>query len=522
MTSPNPNDVLSAYYDGEAAPHEEAAAEALLEGSREANRELKDYKQLSHLLQELPRLSAPSEFAAAVLQQAERESLIPLDSASLHPAADPATSAGWRRWLLPASVSISIVAALLIALMIFPQPRPQAVRPEVAQNDAPASAPSFDAARAPAPPATPMALDQKATLARNEAARDEGMMLKAAPKAAAAPSARAMVPALKDATERESASQDSGLVLPTNLKTAKVGDVVEALQQDGQQVAVVRLTVVNQVEGLDGVQSLLVRNTSRTLQNVDEIKRLRQQFSAGKLAQLPKAALPNDPGDMICVYVEGSRDEMVGVLRDLRNDQHIRAAELTNTISFTRLEEYSSGAVAGEKQGQEQTAVAGEAVAQGAADQAPKAPGSQRAVRLSASTVNKILSAGQSTANVARQSTPESNASALDRQRLRQEISPSAGRGQVAKAARRPADGRTQSGTVAKRDGRSQSQAQEVASTQKPFQIFFVITDQAQSQEIPAASPATPAPALAPSSAQKQATPAAQTPAKPAAPNQAP
>ena len=131
------------------------------------------------------------------------------------------------------------------------------------------------------------------------------------------------------------------LILPANLKTAKVGDVVEALQQDGEQVAVVRLQVIDQVEGLAGVQNILVRNTSSTLQNVDEIKRMRQRFAGNKPADVRKAIVPGTTGDVICVYMEGSRDEMVAVLRGLQNESHIPKAELTNTIAITTLEEFA-------------------------------------------------------------------------------------------------------------------------------------------------------------------------------------
>ena len=69
MSSTNPNDILSAYHDREATADEQSAAKALVEGSPEASREVKDYQRLSRLIQELPRLAAPSEFAAAVMQR---------------------------------------------------------------------------------------------------------------------------------------------------------------------------------------------------------------------------------------------------------------------------------------------------------------------------------------------------------------------------------------------------------------------------------------------------------------------
>jgi hypothetical protein len=335
------------------------------------------------------------------------------------------------------------------------------------------------------------------------------------------------------ATESSGKSPELALMLPANLKTAKVGDVVEALQQDGQQVAVVRLTVVNQVEGLDGVQSLLVRNTSRTLENVDEIKQMRQHFAVDKSAHVSKAAVPSAAGDMICVYVEGSRDEMLGVLQDLQNERHIQAAELTNTISFTTLEEYARRAVPSQKQGADRSAAADTQIAKGVVAQTPKASGSQMAVSLPASTVDKILTAGQSTANTRVQNSKaeaeqvdQQVPSAADMPAGRLDVANQQARkeGQTAMTARRSAPGRSGSRAVAKQAGRSQSRdSSEIAAAQKPFQIFFVITDQPQAQtNQPPLNAAKAAAAPAKRSNAGQTAPAAKAPANSPPPNQAP
>ncbi len=332
-------------------------------------------------------------------------------------------------------------------------------------------------------------------------------------------------------------------MLPANLKTAQVGDVVEALQQDGQQVAVVRLTVVNQIEGLDGVQSLLVRNTSRTLQNADEIKRLRQQFVAAKSAEVSKSAVPEAPGDLICVYVEGSREEMRGVLSDLQNESHFPAAELTNTIPFTTLEEYARHAVP--PQNGERTAANGEA-SKGSVAQTPAKPtGSQMAVSLPAATVNKILSAGQPSATVWGQPASTSPAQQspaplfaaspkldADKSSADRQTAPKSNRlgnkQDNTLVAGRKAPARPDSRAGASLSDRWQKESQEVAGDQKSFQIFFVLTDQSQSPAAPAASDAAksatapPKPTTAAQAAPTKQTTPSESPAKPAAPNSRP
>jgi len=525
MSSANPNDILSAYYDGEVTPNEEEAARALVEGSSEGSREVKDYARLSRLIRALPKLSATPEFAAAVMQRAERESLIPLDPVAAAQSAGQVERFGSRRrWILAAVTSVAVVAALLIAInFIGPRPakgpeavavRDSASRP-TAELEGRKASPFADALAAkhredsdrPLAPVAKTA-DKKAVLVQSK--------LAGAPAMVAAP-ARGK-DAAKASVDESIAKSQLGLMLPANLKTAKVGDVVEALQQDGRQVAVVRLTVVNQVEGLDGVQSLLVRNTSRTLQNAEEIKRMRQQFAPGNSTAVPKSAVPSAPGDLICVYVEGSRDEMLGVLQDLQNERHIQAAELTNTISFTMLEQFAGSAVPTEKQGAEGAGSQSGMMAKGAVVQAPKPPGSQLAVSLPASTVNKILGGGQSVgpglrqtsdapapAQVAQQDQSELDSSVHTLNEIIQQAdtkkSPAKkNQGQAAVPAQQPSPSRSVAGKSRSRSRNSQ----QVAGESKSFQIFFVITDQAQApQAAPNAAPtqsapATPAPAKAP------------------------
>jgi len=524
MSSANPNDLLSAYFDREAAPSEETAAKSLVKGSPEAAREIREYGRLSRTLQGLPRVVAPTEFAAAVMQRAERESLIPLDSVASRPLVKPLGVGGFlrRQWTLVVASSISLVAGLLIAIMIWPHGFDAGPSRPISGNFAAAPRDEF----------------RRETTASGESR----IAPKAAPTVNAPMLAKGGVAALA-AKQSPPKSRESALMLPANLKTAKVGDVVEALQQDGQQVAVVRLTVVNQVEGLDGVQSLLVRNTSRTLQNVEEIKRLRQQFGAGKSAEVPKSAVPQAPGDLICVYVEGSREEMLGVLSDLQNESHFPAAELTNTISFTALEEYARHAVP--PQNGERTAADGEA-ARGAVAQTPAKPtGSQMAVSLPAATVNKILSAGQpsargwgqpSSTSQAQQTpaplfaaSPKSDAEQLkaDKQTAPKADQPG-DKQRNALVARRKAPTPAGARGGASLSDRWQKESQEVAGDQRSFQIFFVLTDQSQSPAAPAASDAaksaaaTPKPTTAAQAAPAKQTTPSEAPAKPAAPNSGP
>ena len=63
---PVSDELLSAYFDGEASPEERAAVEQLLDGSVASRRELDEIAQLSALLHSFPREAAPVELASHI------------------------------------------------------------------------------------------------------------------------------------------------------------------------------------------------------------------------------------------------------------------------------------------------------------------------------------------------------------------------------------------------------------------------------------------------------------------------
>lgn len=89
MLDPHFDEQLSAYFDNEAGDEERASLERTLEQSPDLRRKLDDFRQLSELLHELPQQGLPPEFAAEVLQVAERRMLL---ESQPQPARDPAHS----------------------------------------------------------------------------------------------------------------------------------------------------------------------------------------------------------------------------------------------------------------------------------------------------------------------------------------------------------------------------------------------------------------------------------------------
>lgn len=106
-----PDELISAYFDGELSPEERSEVERLLSDHEEAQRELNETARLSALLHSFPREAAPAELAANVLR---RTGQMPLTTAS----AKVDTGGVWRDWkagLFGAAIT-SLAMCLIIAV----------------------------------------------------------------------------------------------------------------------------------------------------------------------------------------------------------------------------------------------------------------------------------------------------------------------------------------------------------------------------------------------------------------------
>jgi hypothetical protein len=402
MNSKFPDDLLSAFHDGEVTPSEEVVAKSLVHSSLKAKDELVDYGRMTGLLRGLPQQAAPAEFSSSVMQRAERESLVPLEESPTGARAWMGVSWTRRRSLIAGAAAAAVAAGLIFAVNLRDR---GAKPPSVASNEigrankpkdvlALHAVAGKDAATADAPVSSPKPIDpeRKTVPRKTVAAASSALVAKRdsnnvpAPPHAASPLHESLLePTSSDKAplfdQKSWGGETAQLMFPADLKRAKVGDVVEALEQIGEQVAVVRLTVVNKSEGLDGIENLVVRNVSRTAQNADEIKVLRSRFQLMKKAGgvSVRGTSSKRPGELICVFIEGTRDQLMSLLQDVQNESHIQEARLTNTISASELARYSNGAVA--------------PAAEQAKKRLPARP--QVVVRLSAASVDKIVSRTQ-------------------------------------------------------------------------------------------------------------------------------
>jgi hypothetical protein len=484
MNSKIPDDLYSAFLDREVTSAEEAAALAGLQASPQAKQELQDYQRLSEWLHELPRHTLPPEFASAVMQRAERETLIPLDANVIVERDSHSKSPSRRAWI----VTIAGAAAVAVAALFFValpgrrnQPAAVVAHNELSPLTVGRDNPTSDAFAVAAKPAL---IVRKTAAGRTLTANGVGPQADVA-LGGTSQKRRTSTFALRGKLADAKGPQ---LVFPANLKTAQVGDVIEALENVGEQVAVVRLTVVNQAAGLDGIQSLLVRDASRTVQNVEELKTLRKQFTDKKgTVAVDGSKTPNSAGDLICVFVEGTREQLADVLKDVQNESQIQQAQLTNTISAAKLAQYANRPVAPALQ---------------------SAAGSQGVLSLPVATVDKIVSENEPDQKQAeglkgkewkfeqtaptqaaqnKTAPPGSNSAAYQYQ------GKSAARpASVAQMRQQSIDPRTVGAKKDQPAGGAGSR-QIVAAAQRSYQVFFVLDDASIAQSQSAVAPPTPA-----------------------------
>ena len=116
MNQSVPDELISAYFDGEVSPEERSQVERLLESSPEFRQQLDDTSKLSALLHSFPREAAPPELAAYVQQKVAAAVVVP----STH---KPLTDRSLRREWTAFGVGILATMASLMMFVRFNQPQ---------------------------------------------------------------------------------------------------------------------------------------------------------------------------------------------------------------------------------------------------------------------------------------------------------------------------------------------------------------------------------------------------------------
>lgn len=351
-----PDELISAYFDGEVTPEERAAVEHLLAGSDEAQRELSETARLSALLHSFPRESAPVALAGNILQQTSQ---MPLPSVPAVAVPRPSSRKVW----IASAISSLLTAACLLVVSTMMGPRPEsavAVNGRIMPTGTPAGEMAKVAATDPVtmPPGEPtapamvMSDESPAQIAPQKGSGARGALggakqtdskpgaaplpetvaessvggfaakksLSAVRKAGEADGVEMLQNADKDKRQIEldnAALNDLQIDNYANLLTnqsfvdkLRVGEIITFVPQvadPDNTVGVVDLAVVDILRGEQTIQILLKKN---------EI----EPIVVKRGADTPKADKKRSDDDLVLVFIRASGDQLAKALTDI--DSH--------------------------------------------------------------------------------------------------------------------------------------------------------------------------------------------------------
>ncbi|MEX2288313.1 MAG: hypothetical protein WD648_14555 [Planctomycetaceae bacterium] len=361
-------DRFSAFHDGEMPPVERDALRAELDASDTVRRELADYEQISQLLAELPVDRLGEDFRAEVMQTAERRMLLPL-------AAELATRRRrglGRRWW-PGVVALATSAAILLLMLRLLDDRSAPELENVARRTADEAAGTTAAtsdrvsevatAVVDGPAAVPESKDAADFTVAGEAVDETSGIATRGAKGAALPSVSNQAAIAYDL---EAAGPASRLEFNENLEQAQVGEVVNALDRSGDRISVVRLTVVDRMQGLEHLQLLLTKNDipispAADEEKVVEAKQLellelakvgkkslskadavaRDEQSADKNDALGDASDKKADDELVCVLVKADGAQLSAALWQLRQEGQFQDLRVEDPpIEIAQLDAY--------------------------------------------------------------------------------------------------------------------------------------------------------------------------------------
>ncbi|HEY4261878.1 MAG TPA: hypothetical protein VGM98_17035 [Schlesneria sp.] len=330
-----PDELISAYFDGEASPEERAVVERLLAGSDDAQRELSETAKLSALLHSFPRESAPAELMGNVLRQTEQMAT-PVQAAAV--AAPMPIRNVWRDWKA-GFVGAAVTAAAMGLVIALTSPSAEHGAKHVAMAPIASDSTSVSTLESKQDLSVVGVDDQPGhlnsqmkeqsagiELADAEAIRSAGQpspspsMRMVAPRpmgaalksagpgmaAGTAPDAAAAMSPVADTAPAEEQSMALNELGQTNdefLQSVSKGEVVALMPKaadPNSNVAVVYLEVVDINRSADQIQVLLKKNSIAR-------RSVKKEGEAS-------------PDDLVVIYLEAPGEKLANTLKDI--DRH--------------------------------------------------------------------------------------------------------------------------------------------------------------------------------------------------------
>jgi anti-sigma factor RsiW len=277
MNGSAPDERLSAWLDNELSLKERADVEKLLAASPDLRDGLDDFEKLSTLLRSVPQSVAPPELHSAVMRAIERESLLAAATMAEHDGSVSASRT--RRFGRVLATSVALAVAISAGVWFFGSDGH-----EVAETDS--------------VPASQRIVSANGPVAVSAANKRE-------------------IPAGDGSAVPVESRQRVLQIRRNDLDAARVGDIVEAVETDGDSVSVIRLTVINRRNGMHDLQVLLSRQNIRTGDD-----------------ESPEA---ND-GELVAVYVQSDPELLRKAMAELRDRVEFDSLDVTPSVQLAELE----------------------------------------------------------------------------------------------------------------------------------------------------------------------------------------
>ena len=351
MNQPVPDELISAYFDGEVSPDERGEIERLLESSSELRQQLDETSKLSALLHSFPRESAPRELAANVQKQVNAAAQPSM--ATAQPAASATTRRSLRReWTAFGAGMLATMASLMMFVtfnsspFITNSPMPVqsgdesrsdfALQPKpAAQQELAAAHPTFANAN----------LDTDASTPSEHSRRNLGIPKNIRFARSKMDDLAAQTDPANKLNEEENLPQNPASMVANNdsiginsnsiqpqtqhefLSYLANGDVIVSKVADpNNTVAVVDFTVVDIERGSDELRILLQKRSLQQVENGDDAWSVKQVDAEDRLADkqspsakkdLSKKRDSNRPDEFQVFFVRAPGDQLAGTIDDL-------------------------------------------------------------------------------------------------------------------------------------------------------------------------------------------------------------
>lgn len=344
-----PHQLLSAYLDGELSAREREEVERLLEQSPEARQELLELEQVGMLLRQLPREALPKSFAPKVLEACLSDTAI-FESATppprtahskrtqpgsgTNPRGPQARNTSWRGFT---SVAVAVSALGLIVLLSWPKSE-HSNREDLAQKSS-QTASADEKTLAQPPKAADDNLDMKlaggdaiAVDALNDVRfRQQGQPEPLSKFSEEMPAQSTTITAAEASTGigRGGANRGTLNVGDKELKDLPVGEIVSALDPQGEQVAVVKLVVADRKQALKDLKQLLQKHQIAH-ESPEELEK------ADARTEVSKA----EDSELLAVYVETNENQLAFVMQDLQKDAVFEKLSIEPPVETDKIDSY--------------------------------------------------------------------------------------------------------------------------------------------------------------------------------------